>query len=168
MLTLPLLLALSLPAAAEKIPDDHDADVVATARIQAPASTIMAWISDLRNQEQVLSDCTQKWVHGDNNVGLAANAELVYKVGAWRRKLVATITQVDDDRRLTLDHAGNKGFYTTWTLTPTEDGQATDVELRTLLNLAPRPFRKVYVNKVQPAWQQCYQNALLRVDEAVR
>lgn len=168
MSTLCLVMLLVLPAKAEKIPDDYNADVVATGTVQAPPQAVMAWISDLRNQEIALADCTRKWVHGDNTVALGASAELVYRMGAWRRKLVATVSEIDDARRLTLDHAGKKGFYTTWTLTPSADGSATQVEVRTLLNLAPRPFRKWYVNKVQPQWELCYQAAILRVDEAVR
>ncbi len=162
---LSLLLAGGFTANAAPVPDDHNADIVSEVTVGAPPATVFAWVSDLRNQEAVLGDCTRKWSHAEKNVGIGASAQLVYKVGMFRRKLVGTISKTDPDRRVLVDHAGNKGFITTWTLTPAQDGASTRVELRTLLNLPGKPWRGYYVNKVQPAWEACYEAALLRVDE---
>ena len=155
------LLASFLPAFAAPVPDDTNADVVASATVHAPPQAVLDWLSDLRHQETALADCTRDWEHGAKSVGVGASAELVYKAGPFRRKLVGTISQAEL-KRLMVDHAGKKGFITTWTFSPAADGADTTVELRTLLNLPPKPFRKVYMNKVQPVWQTCYAAALLR------
>jgi carbon monoxide dehydrogenase subunit G len=161
-----LLLSL-LPGAAfaAPIPDDTNADVVATFTVGSSPEAVIQIVSDLKAQEALLSTCTQKWEHGTVSVGVGANARLVYKVGPWRRRLTGTITQVDPGRRVTLDHAGNKGFITTWTVSAADAG--AQVELRTLLNLPPKPFRKVYVNRIQARWQACYAEALVKLDNSL-
>ncbi|MCK6503941.1 SRPBCC family protein [Myxococcota bacterium] len=163
---LALLTALLTPAAhAEPVPDDHNADVVATFTVGGSPSAVTEVVSDLKAQEALLTGCTQKWEHGSVSVGVGANAQLVYKVGPWRRKLTGTITQVDPGRRVTVDHAGNKGFITTWTVSAADAG--AQVELRTLLNLPPKPFRKIYVNRIQARWQACYAEALVKLDNSL-
>jgi len=112
----------------------------------------------------VLGDCTRSWVHGGTHVGVGASAQLVYKVALWRRKLVATISE-QTDRRIVVDHAGDKGFFTTWTYEA--DGDGTRLELRTLLNLPGKPLNRYYVNTVQPRWRDCYAAALIGVEEAL-
>lgn len=158
---------LSLPVArAEPIPDDHLADIVANHHVAATPDAVLAMASDLQVQEELLGDCTRRWEHGSLTKGPGASATLVYKVGVWRRKLSATVTEVTPGRRVVVDHAGDKGFITVWTALDTAEG--TDVELRTLLNLPVRPFRKVFVNNVQERWQACYADALIRLDARLR
>ena len=160
-----LSLLVGAPALAAPVPDDHNADVVATFVVGAAPQAVTTVVSDLKAQEALLSGCTTKWEHGSVSVGVGANAQLVYKVGPWRRKLTGTITQVDPGRRVTVDHAGNKGFITTWTVSAADAG--AQVELRTLLNLPPKPFRKVYVNRIQAQWQACYAEALVKLDNSL-
>ena len=163
---MPTLLALALalaagPAQAAPVPDDHDGDVVASFHLSAAPDAVITAVSDLHRQESLLAGCTRKWEHGSVGVGVGASAQLVYKVGLWRRKLVGTVTEVSPGRRVVVDHAGNKGFVTTWTATQADGG--TDLELRTLLNLPPKPWRKLYVNRVQGEWQACYAEALVKL-----
>lgn len=163
---LALLLALSSsPSRAEPVPDDYNADVVATFHLASTPEAVTTVVSDLRAQEALLAGCTRKWEHGSLSQGVGANASLIYTVGAWRRKLTGTITQVEPGRRVIVDHAGKKGFITTWTVTGTSGG--ADVELRTLLNLPPKPFRKLYVNKIQGRWQACYAEALVKLENSL-
>jgi hypothetical protein len=161
-----LALALLSPASAAPVADDHLADIVARQTVQASPEAVLAAVSDLHLQESLLVDCTRRWEHGAMNSGPGASATLVYKVGVWRRKLAATISEVSPGRRVVVDHAGDKGFITVWTALQGNEG--TEVELRTLLNLPPRPFRKIFVNRVQVGWQACYADALVRLDAALR
>lgn len=165
-LTLSLGLALLRPASAAPVPDDHLADIVARHTIKASPESVLGAVSDLHIQEGLLVDCTRKWEHGAMNKGPGASATLVYKVGMWRRKLDATISEVSPGRRVVVDHAGDNGFITVWTALETNEG--TDVELRTLLNLPARPFRKIFVNRVQVDWQACYADALVRLDASLQ
>lgn len=165
---LPTLLLLATTASAAPVADDYNADVVATFTVAASPQAVTDLVSDLAVQESLLGGCTRKWEHGTVSQGVGASAQLVYKVGAWRRKLVATITEVDLGKRVIVDHASRKGFITTWTVTPGEGEDTSQVELRTLLNLAPKPFRRVYVNRVQPAWQACYAEALVKLDSTLQ
>jgi len=158
-MTVLLLALLSFSGAlAAPIPDDTNADIVATGHVAAEPMAVWEVVSDLTRQEKLLSGCTKNWQHGEKHQGIGASAALIYTVKGWRRKLTATISKAEPGVRVLVDHAGNKGFITTWTLSP--DGTGTQVELRTLLNLAPRPFRKIYVNRIQPEWQACYATAL--------
>jgi hypothetical protein len=75
------------------------------------------------------------------------------------RKLTATISKVDPPKRVTLDHAGKRGFLTTWTLRPAGE-QATDVEVHTWIQPPPWPVRRLYSNRIQPAWEQCQREAI--------
>ncbi len=166
LLPLALSLALLQPALGAPISDDHLADIVARHTIKASPEAVVTAVSDLRLQETLLVDCTRRWEHGVMNKGPGASATLVYKVGMWRRKLAATISEVSPGRRVLVDHAGDRGFITTWTALETNEG--TDVELRTLLNLPVRPFRKIFVNRVQVGWQACYADALVRLDASLQ
>ncbi|NOY26736.1 MAG: SRPBCC family protein [Oligoflexia bacterium] len=157
-----LLLLLTGSALAAPIAADTNADVVATYHIAVSPQAITDHVSDLRVQESLLSGCTRNWIQGSLSVGVGASAQLVYRVGLWRRKLTATITEVKDGQRIIVDHAGDKGFYTTWTVTPTDGG--ADVELRTLMELPPRPFQHYYMQHIQPEWQSCYAQALVRLE----
>lgn len=162
-----LLYALGLRAAlAAPIADDHLADIVATQRLHGSVESVLLSVADLKVQEELLAGCTKRWEHGQLHQGPGASASLVYKVGPWHRKLIATISELNPERRVVVDHAGKKGFITVWTALAEADG--TQVEVRTLLNLPPRPFRRIFVNKVQQGWQACYAEALVKLDHRTR
>ena len=165
---LSLLLPLLIPAAlAAPLPEDTNADVIATRVVHAPPHEIFTWLQDLRHVEQALGEeCTKRWLHGDVQVGLGASAQLTYFVGAWHRRLTMVLSKVQEDQRITLDHAGNKGFTTTFTLKPS--GEDTEVEIHSWLGLPPKGLRKIYVTKVQPGWAACYDHALDTLDEKVK
>ncbi|MCB9781283.1 MAG: SRPBCC family protein [Alphaproteobacteria bacterium] len=148
-----------------KVPDDWNGDIVATITLSAAPDAVTDWVSDLRNQQVVLRGCTDKWEHGTKHVGVGASAVLRYTAGPFKRKLTATISEVKPGRQVVVDHPGNKGFVTTWTATDVQGG--TELELHTFLNLPPKPFRKVYVRKVQPVWGVCYDVALQGVAQRI-
>lgn len=158
LLSLPLVAlgaALASPPAQES-----SGDVVASRVVSLPADQIYARLLDLHNIEAAL-DCTRKWQYGVKESDVGASATLVYKIDAFRRKLTMTLSKVDPDKKVTFDHAGNKGFVTTWTLSPEEDG--TRVEVHSYLNMPPRPFQKMYARKIQPDWAACQDRAIGRL-----
>lgn len=163
---MPLLpaLFLSTALAADPTLENANADVEALKIVSLPAEKIYERLLDLHNLEAAL-DCTRKWEYGSKTRGVGASASLVYKVGPFRRKLTMTLSKVDENRRVTFDHAGNKGFVTTWTLRETEQG--TEVDMHTYLNMPPWPARKLYLRQIQPEWAACQERAIERISKEI-
>ena len=155
-----LLLSLALAAASSpNVSTDQDADVVASKVIAAPPEALYARLLDLKQIKAISEDaCVSRWVFGPITSGVGASASMRYHAGAMHRRLTMTLTKVDENRRITLDHAGKKGFITTWDFAAQDAG--TNVEFHTWLSIPPWPFRKYYFKKVQPAWVACQQAAL--------
>lgn len=156
-------LLLSFALAAEPAPN---ADVVATKVVQVAPQAFYDQLLNLRNLEGALSACTRKWEFGDKTEGVGAGATLVYKMKSFRRRLTMTLSKVDEGRRVTFDHPGNKGFVTVWTLTPAGDGQdaqATEIDVHTYLQLPPWPLKRYYLNKIQPEWRACQEQAISKL-----
>lgn len=142
-----------------------DADIVAAAVVSADPARLTALASDLQRLEALWpEDCTRKWVHGAKSSGVGASAELVYTMGPMKRRLAVTVSRVEEGRLVELDHAGKKGFITRLSLKPGEVGTAA--ELHTWIQPPPKPFRKMYFNKVQPEWQACQAGLLEALDGA--
>ncbi len=160
---LPLLLA-SPTLAADPSIENADADVEAIKVVPVPAEELYARLLDLQNLQAAL-DCTRKWEFGSRVRDVGASASLVYRIGPFRRKLTMTLSKADENRKVTYDHAGNKGFVTTWTLSQVEDG--TKVDVHTYLHLPPWPARRIYLNKIQPEWVACQARAIDRISKSV-
>jgi len=167
-MTLLLLLLLLLAGLAHAGGDAlDDSDIVATRTVSASDEAIRAWLSDLHNHEKAWpAGCTKKWVYGEKTQGVGASAALVYSPASLRRKLTATLIQVDPPKRVELDHAGKKGFVTTWTMAPADAG--TQVEMHTWIQGPPKPFRRTYANRVHPAWQWCEEGFLENMDKDLK
>jgi len=163
-------LALLTPAA-EAAPAQGaspNSDVTATRLIPLPAEALYNHLLDLRNHERIWpDDCAKKWVHGDVSVGPGASAQLVYVPSLMRRKLTTTLARADDGRLIDIDHAGNKGFVTRWRLTPEGEG-ATRIDVHTYIQAPPKPFERLYFDKVRPAWQLCHQQALATLERRLQ
>lgn len=152
-------LAFAQEPAAPTPSDGDDSDIVARTVVPASPAEVAKTLSDLRAHEGLWPEgCTRKWVHGTVNVGPGAAAELVYTMGPMRRRLAMTLSRAEGERLVELDHAGNKGFVSRFTLTPGELG--TEVVFHTWVNAPPKPFRKLYTRRVQPVWQSCQQGFL--------
>lgn len=155
-MVLPLLVSLAFAA---ESPDWRDSDIVVTAHVDATPAQLFVYMQDLQHHRDLWGEpCATDWVFGEVTVGLGASAQVQYNAAGMRRELVATLARVTDNRRVDIEHAGKKGFVTTWRFVEEEGG--SEVELHTWLNPPPWPFRKYYANKVQPAWQVCHQQAL--------
>ena len=169
-LVVPVALALFAPSAAAAPAQgaSPNSDVTATRLIPLPAEALYNHLLDLRNHERIWSDeCTKKWVHGDVSVGQGASAQLLYVPSVMRRKLTATLSRADEGRLIDIDHAGNKGFVMRWRLTPEGDG-ATRVDVHTYIQAPPKPFQRLYFDKVRPAWQLCHQQALATLERRLQ
>lgn len=135
-------------------------DVVATGTVGAPMPLVFDALVNLEVHRGLWSEaCVKKWEPGSSTEGVGASASLIYVPSAMHRKLTATISKVDPPKRVTLDHAGKRGFLTTWTLRPAGE-QATEVEVHTWIQPPPWPVRRLYSNRIQPAWEQCQREAI--------
>lgn len=143
-----------------------NADVEAVREVAAAPEAIYPRLLDLEAIADLLPpECASKWHFGDVTTGIGASAQVVYHAASMHRKLTATLAKATENRQVTLDHAGNKGFVTTWTLTATETG--TKVDLHTYINQPPWPFRGYYFRRVQPAWVRCHEATLDNLNKSV-
>ena len=158
--------ALLLNAAlAAPVTPEPNADVVAAQVVPLTAEVLYPHLLDLRTYEAAL-DCTRKWEPGDRTTGLGASARTTYKVRLMRRRLVMVISKAVENDHVDLDHAGDKGFVTRWSLEP--QGDSTRVEVHTYIQAPPKPFKRYYFNKVQPAWAACQDRAITAVVQAAK
>lgn len=160
---LPLLLVSAALAASEPV----DGDIIVKLHIDSTAPTLYDYLLDLHHHRDLWPEtCVKKWTFGQTTQGLGATAQVVYHPSIMHRKLVATVSKATEDRRVDVDHAGNKGFVTTWTLTP--DDRGVDVEIHTWVNAPPKPFQGFYFSRVQPSWKACHEEALKNLRRAAR
>ncbi len=139
-------------------------DIKATREQKLSQDAVFEYLLDLRNHQSLWSaECIIKWVHGSVNVGQGANAEAVYVPGLMRRKLAMTLSRAKGNRLIDIEHAGNKGFTTRWTLAPEGDG--VRVDLHTYINPPPKPFDRIYFTNVRPKWQACHDQALATLEQ---
>lgn len=156
---LPLILLLAAPAGAENRWAGHDPDIVVTATVGASPAEVYAYLLDLTHQPALWpADCATGWTPGAVTQGLGASMEVRYVASEWNRNLTMILAKAQEDLRVTLDHPGDKGFITTWTLRP--DAFGTQVELHTWIQAPPWPFRGPYFKRVKPAWQDCHQRTV--------
>jgi hypothetical protein len=157
---LPLILLLSAPLALASADPDADGDVIAEISIVAPSSAIHDYLMDLGNYVDLSpDDCIQKWQLGERSEGVGASAKLRYVAPPiWRRGLTMVLIE-ENERRITLDHPGNKGFVTTLDMKETGEG-ITSVTMHTWVNAPPKPFQGAYFKWVQPHWRDCQERFL--------
>ena len=161
------LLAVGLPARAApgSMPTGMEtSDIEASRVLPLSQDAVFEYLLDLRNHQSLWSaDCVIKWVHGSVNVGQGANAEVVYVPGLMRRKLAMTLARAKGNRLIDIEHAGNKGFTTRWSLEAEGDGVRVDVH--TYINPPPKPFDRVYFTNVRPKWHACHEAALATLEQ---
>jgi hypothetical protein len=161
-----MLIWLTLATAiAETFDTDSEGDVVVTRTINAPSATIMTLLSDLRNYPKLWPEgCVTDWEFGERQTGVGATAHVTYRAPMWFRKLTMVISDITT-QRVDLDHPGNKGFVTTYAMTPAASG--TSVVMHTWINPPPKPFRRSYFKRIQPHFQTCHAGFLENLAESV-
>ncbi|MFT5686480.1 MAG: hypothetical protein ACI8RZ_007436 [Myxococcota bacterium] len=152
-------LTLATATAETTYDDDAEGDVIATRTIAVPTATILATLSDIRNYPGFWPEgCVTDWEFGERQTGVGATAYVTYRGPlGWRRKLTLVVSEITT-RRVDIDHPGNKGFVTTYAMTPAESG--TGVEMHTWIYAPPKPFKKAYFNRIHPHFQSCHDGFL--------
>ena len=151
---------LMLSVATAETPDSElEGDVIATRTIPVPSTTLLATLSDLRHYPDMWPDgCVTNWEFGERQTGIGATAQATYRAPmGWFRKLTLVISDISD-RRIDIDHPGNKGFVTTYSLEPVAEG--TQVEMHTWIYAPPKPFRGIYFNRIHPHFLSCHEGFL--------
>ncbi len=155
-----LCLAAGPASAAEK------ADVRASRSVNAEPRAIFEYLLDLRNQDALWPEgCTKGIELGETVMGVGATMAITYKVGLWRRSLDARISRALPGERIDIDHTGNRGFTTTWTLQPQQG--TTRVTVDTWVTAPPRPFVGAYEKRIRPGWTACHEGALDQLARAM-
>jgi carbon monoxide dehydrogenase subunit G len=145
--------------------DGRDPNITAGATLEAPPDAIYAILDDAHAPEQLFPHhCASDFDYGVRKAP-EADVRLTYHLGPLDRRLDATWTRRDPNRLVEIDHQGNKGFITRWTLAEVDGG--TRVEVTTFINPPPWPVRRYYYTRVRPAWTQCYLDALEALDGMV-
>lgn len=143
---------------------DVDADVIATAVVQSPPEAVVETLSDLARLSTLFDDsCTTRWAWGARTAGVDGRGRVTWRPGLLNRRLTVVVSRVDEDL-VELDHLGNRGFITRFEVE--QDPAGTAVTAHTYIQGPPWPFRELYHLQIKPAWEQCFVDALGRIDAA--
>ena len=141
-------------------PDTPNGDIVANLIISHDQQAIHDALANFRTHTELWPEgcVSKKWEYGSVESGVGASALLTYTPWfGWRRSLTAVVI-ADEPGRIEIDHPGDKGFVTSFTLEQQPAGVA--VEMHTWVNPPPKPFQRLYVKRIQPKWQACHQGFL--------
>lgn len=140
-----------------------DADVAAEAVVKATPEQVTATLADLPRASALFSDdCLARWSFGVPSQGQGAMARVSYTPHWMNRRLTLTVSALEPGKRVDWDHAGDKGFLTRFTVTPS--GEGAKVSVLTPLVGPPWPFAKLYQVHIKTTWEACYIDALRRLD----
>lgn len=141
--------------------DDRDPHIEASWVVQAPLPGVRDVLANERALE--LFPCVHHFDYDDHK-DASADLTACYRLGLWSRRLDIAWTR-RDDKVVEIEHLGNRGFITRFSLEEVDHG--TEVHVKTWMNPPPKPFRKFYYTRVRPAWTQCYAEGLLALEAAV-
>jgi len=145
--------------------DGRDSNIVARTTVQAPPDAIYAILEDVHALEQLYPHhCASNFDYGTRKAP-EADLRVTYHLGLMDRRLDARWSRREPNRLVEIDHLGNKGFITRWTLTEADGG--TLVEVTTFINPPPWPVKRYYYTRVRPVWTQCYLDALEALGDRV-
>jgi len=142
--------------------EGRDANVVAEVVLSSPQEKLYEVLLDDKVLERILpAECATDFDY-EGVKDPKATVRLTYHASGMHRRLDALHSRSDPPRLVEIEHLGNKGFFTRFTLTPEGDG--TKAVMTTYLNEPPWPFRKYYYTQVRPIWVQCQTDALHKLD----
>ena len=161
-----MLIWLTLSAAAVTFDVDAEGDVIADRVIPASTPTILSILSDLRNYPALWPDgCVSNWEFGERQTGIGATAKVTYRAPmGWYRKLTLVVSDISE-RRVDIDHPGDRGFVTTYEMKSAEDG--THIEMHTWIYAPPKPFQGVYFKRILPHFESCHDGFLDNLAQSV-
>lgn len=143
---------------------DLNSDVIVERDIPKAQEALFTAVQDFPAMSKVFpAECVEEWGFGVPSAGPGATTVLTYHLGAWKRRLTATVTKAQPSYHVEWDHAGKKGFITQWVFSEGSNG-TTHVKLGTYIKAPPWPFRPAYYEKVRPLWLDCYDKALVTLE----
>lgn len=155
-----LLMGLALAGGKYK---NLDSDVIVERDIAKAQEALFTTVQDFPTMSKVFpADCAEEWGFGVPSAGLGGTTVVTYHLGAWKRRLTATVSKATPSYHVEWDHAGKKGFITQWVFSEGPDG-TTHVKLGTYVKAPPWPFRPAYFNKIRPMWQDCHDRTLIEL-----
>ena len=141
--------------------EGRDSNITVERHLSADSDQVLAVVTDFKKLEQVFpSHCLEEWVHGPQTSEVGALSRVTYHFGHLRRRLAVEIIRAERGV-VDLDHHGNKGFVTRFTVAESEGG--SDVKVETFVNPPGWPFRQYFFETVQPLWTKCYEQAFERL-----
>ena len=142
-------------------------DVHAERTLNATPEQAFAVVTDLARLQKLFPvDCAE-WSTPFVGTGLAATSAVLYTASLMQVRLQAVVKRLDAPRIFDLYHAGNRGFTSRFEFSLTDAG-TTRASLTTFLREPTWPFRRLYLRKIQPAWESCHARTLDNLAEQVR
>ncbi len=146
--------------------NDVNSDVVVERDLPQSQEELFALFSDFPAMSKVFpADCVEQWGFGVPSKGMGATTIMTYHMGPMKRRLTAKVIKANEHYHVEWDHEGKKGFVTQFVLSEGAGGK-THVKLGTYVAMPPWPFKPVYFKKVKPAWEDCYDRALISLEKA--
>jgi hypothetical protein len=144
---------------------DMPADVVTEVTVAAAPEVVTRLLADLPAVAEAFpSACFTRWSLGVPDRGLGAMARLTYTPHWMSRRLTLEVGDVAEGQRVVWEHPEDGGFQTTFGVSAVDGGSRVTVE--TPINPLPWPIRKLYQNRIRPAWEACYRDGLQRLTGA--
>lgn len=144
--------------------DGAVSDIAVSKVVPAPAEAVHALLIDWHAWQDALPiDCAQQWEILGDRTGLGARSTALYTFGPMRRRLEGVITKETPGQLIETELAGKSGWFTQVTYAPAEGG--TLVTLTSPVTRPKWPLTGVYFDKVKPAWEACYTQALTKLAE---
>lgn len=142
--------------------DAEPADVEVSRMVRATPEAVHALLQDWRGFQAVMpEDCVTDWEFAG---GGAQRSRARYTYGPMKRRLIGRYTMNQPGHVLETELEGKKGWFLQVTYGEVPGG--TMVTWSTPLD-APRkwPIAGPFFNQVRPAWIDCYERALVALDE---
>ena len=149
--------------------DDVEADLRAAAWVELAPDEVTEAFSDLQRASGLFDgDCVRRWVVGVPDRGEGARGRVTWTPGAMRRRLTVVVDQVVPGRRVVWDHLTDRGFYVYVDVSaPGPDAPPASrarVDVRVPLEAPGWPLTELFHTQIRPRWQQCFEDALRRLD----
>ncbi|MBT3220144.1 MAG: hypothetical protein HN348_13725 [Proteobacteria bacterium] len=145
--------------------EGRNSNITVERNLPVEKEQVLAVVTNLAKLEQVYpSHCLEEWVHGTQSNGLGAVSRVTYRFAHFKRRLAVEIVR-DEGGIVDLDHHGDKGFVTRFTVAESEGG--SKVKMETYVNAPGWPFRRYFFETVQPLWIKCYEQALQQLPSVV-
>lgn len=140
--------------------DGAETDIIVEGDVAKSQQELFDTFVDFPAMSKVFpADCVEDWGFGVPSAGIGATTVVTYHMGPMKRRLTGHVSKAEEHYVVEWDHDSKKGFVTQFVLKENDDG-TTHVKLGSYVAAPPWPFKPVYFNKVKPAWESCYRQAM--------